>query len=104
MLKKTLTRRDFIKAGASLGFSVLAACARQSFIPAHGQTPMVTGTTVVTETIVANQVTTATSAPTQPPGPVKFEVWWNANLPRPLLAMIWNPSSNPASTSTWQNT
>jgi hypothetical protein len=63
MEKRTISRRDFIKAaGFAAGAGLLAACA-----------------TPTPETIV--EVVTATPAPTAVPAPAVLEVWWNTDIP-----------------------
>jgi maltose-binding protein MalE len=63
MQKKTISRRDFIKAaGFAAGAGILAACA----------TP--------TPEVITN-VVTATPAPTAVPAPAVLEVWWNTDIP-----------------------
>jgi len=92
MAKKTFTRRDFIKiAGATLGTSLLAACAPQ--VVTQVVTSVVEQTSVVKETVVNNQVITATPAPTNTPEPAKLEIWWNTNLPD-LTTAEWNNDAN----------
>ncbi len=70
MAKKTLTRRDFIKvAGATLGTSLLAACAPQVVTQIVQETQIVNQTQVVNQTQIVNQVITATPVPTNTPMP-----------------------------------
>jgi ABC-type glycerol-3-phosphate transport system substrate-binding protein len=91
MAKKTLTRRDFIKvAGATLGTSLLAACAPQVVTQIVQQTVIANQTSVVKETSIVNQVITATSAPTNTPEPAVLEIWWNDNIPD--LTAKWDPT------------
>jgi len=92
MAKKSLTRRDFIKvAGATLGTSLLAACAPQVVTQIVEQTSIVNQTSVVKETSIVNQVITATSAPTNTPEPAVLDIWWNTNLDD-LTTAEWNNS------------
>ncbi len=92
MAKKSLTRRDFIKvAGATLGTSLLAACAPQVVTQIVQQT--VENTSIVKQTELINQVVTATSAPTNTPEPATLEIWWNTNLPD-LTTAEWNNDPN----------
>jgi ABC-type glycerol-3-phosphate transport system substrate-binding protein len=93
MAKKSLTRRDFIKvAGATLGTSVLAACAPQ--VVTQVVTSVVEQTKVVTEkqTQIVNQVITATPVPTAIPEPAVLDIWWNTNLPD--LTLEWKADPN----------
>ena len=100
MAKKTLTRRDFIKiAGATLGTSLLAACAPQVVTSVVNQTSVVTQ--VVKETSLVNQVVTATSAPTNTPEPAKLEIWWNTNLPDLTTADWKNDAADPVFKAEW---
>ena len=94
MAKKTLTRRDFIKiAGATLGTSLLAACAPQVVTQIVQQTVVAPQTQVVNQTQIVNQVITATPAPTNTPEPAKLEIWWNTNMPD-LTTAEWNNDPN----------
>lgn len=96
MLKKTLSRRDFIKtAGVTLGISVLAACGQK------GGTPVATQTAEVKEASPTSQVTATTAAPTQTPEPVKLEVWWNTNLPDLTTAEWKNDPNDPVFQAEW---
>ncbi len=94
MAKKTLNRRDFIKvAGATLGTSVLAACAPQVVTQIVEQTSVVKETSVVMQTELVNQIITATSAPTNTPEPAVLDIWWNTNMPD-LMTADWNNDAN----------
>ena len=94
MAKKNLTRRDFIKvAGATLGTTVLAACAPQVVTQIVQQTAVVMETQVVNQTQLVNQVVTATPAPTNTPEPAVMDIWWNTNLPD-LTTAEWNNDPN----------
>jgi ABC-type glycerol-3-phosphate transport system substrate-binding protein len=74
MDKKTLSRRDFIKAaGIAAGASLLAACSPQTVEVI--QTQVVKETSVVKETQLVNQVVTATPAPTAVPEPAVMDIW-----------------------------
>jgi maltose-binding protein MalE len=77
MQKKSISRRDFIKAaGFAAGAGLLAACA-----------------TPTPETVEV--VVTATPAPTQPPEPAVLEVWWNTDVPDLAAMEAWeaNPDN-----------
>jgi ABC-type glycerol-3-phosphate transport system substrate-binding protein len=94
MAKKTLTRRDFIKvAGATLGTSLLAACAPQVVTQVVTEVVNQTSVVVQKETSLVNQVVTATSAPTNTPEPAKLDIWWNTNIPD-LTTAKWNNDAN----------
>jgi ABC-type glycerol-3-phosphate transport system substrate-binding protein len=91
MAKKNLTRRDFIKiAGATVGTSLLAACAPQVVTQIVQQTVVSQQTEVVNQTQIVNQVITATPVPTNTPMPAVLEIWWNDNIPD--LTAKWDPT------------
>ena len=80
MEKKSISRRDFIKAaGLAAGAGLLAACAPQTV---EGiQTQVVEKVVRETQIVTEKEVVTATPAPTQPPEPAVLEVWWNTDIP-----------------------
>jgi len=88
MVKKSITRRDFIKAaGMAAGAAALAACAPQTVIvekTVEVEVPVekiVKETQIVEKSVEKEVVVTATPLPTTPPEPVVMDVWWNTDVP-----------------------
>ncbi len=79
MLRKPITRRDFIKgAGFAIGATVLSACGAAATPQVIKETTVVKETQVVKETV--ESVVTATVAPTAPPEPAVMDVWFNTDI------------------------
>jgi ABC-type glycerol-3-phosphate transport system substrate-binding protein len=86
MVKKPVTRRDFIKgAGFAIGASLLAACAPQTVQVTTVVEKVVKETSIVKETSVVKEtvqsIVTATPAPTKVPEPAVMDIWFNTDIP-----------------------
>lgn len=100
MMKKPINRRDFIKlAGATVGSTILSACAPQIVTQIVKETEVVKETQVVkevvkeTELVKEVKVVTATPLPTKVPEPVTLEVWFHTDV-LDLLTAEWKDDPN----------